>query len=367
MKLKRLELRQFRNLSDISLDFTHHLNVFVGDNGQGKTNILESIVFLSQGKSFRVSDDTLLIQDGLPFSKIKAELLALDRIDTLEVVVSKDGKYFMKNNTALGKMSDFIGSCNVVLFNPDDLHFFSQAPRKRRREIDYELGKLSHQYLMKLSLVTKLIGERNAYLKQSKVDASLIDALDEQIVRDSEVIIQQRHAFVEILSEKTGSYFRTLVGSEDTISIEYMSPVDLSEGDYRSQLYLKMKENYKRDCDFRVTSHGIHRDDYVFKINDIPVTHVLSQGQRRLLMVAYKLAVIDCIYEKRRVYPILCLDDLFSELDAKRRKQVLSLLDENIQIFISTTDLSFVDTEKSKKVFFVKSGKIIKEGIVDGK
>lgn len=196
MKVKNLELRQFRNIQNLNLSFNKNINVFIGDNGQGKTNIIESLVYLSSGRSFRVNSDGYLIQYGSDFLSIVADVEDQNNIQNLKVVLSNAGKYLQVNQQPLKKMTEFIGRCNVVLFNPEDINFYSNSPRKRRREIDFELGKMSKRYLNQLSLSNKLLSERNAYLKNKNVDQDYLDILTEKLVDESILIIEMRAKFI---------------------------------------------------------------------------------------------------------------------------------------------------------------------------
>ena len=361
MKINHLELKQFRNINMASLDFHEHLNIFVGENGQGKTNIVESIVFLSSGRSFRVFDDQLMIQDNQDYSKIEAVIENKSIKETLSIVLSHEGKYLKYNQKVLSKLSEFIGLCNVVLFNPDDLQFYTQAPKKRRREIDYEIGKSSSDYVMNLSKVNALITERNAYLKKLAVENEFLDVLDEQISHYSKFVIEKRRNFINAISKGTEKVYQELMHTKDSIDLEYVSSIDMNDLDYENSLLEKLKESRSRDIQFKMTHVGIQRDDYVFKINDRPVIHILSQGQRRILMIAYKIAVIHWFIEEMGSVPIFCMDDLFSELDENKRGEVLSCLNPKVQVFITTTDLNFIKTDKDKHIFVVSEGNIRKE------
>ena len=351
MKIKSLQLKQYRNISRIHFDFHPHLNIFVGENGVGKTNILESIVYLSSGRSFRVNQDSYLIQEKQDFAMIEA---AIENNNNLKVVLSEKGKYLTHNQRVIEKLSDFIGICNVVLFNPDDLQFFATTPRKRRREIDYELGKHSHDYLRKLSVVNQLIADRNAFLKKNEKDDLYLEVIDENLIDLSVDIIKERAAFIEKITKRTQATFNHLTDMSWNLVIDYQASIDLSESDYQDALKKKMKDSLRRDKEFKLTHVGIHRDDYIFKIDQIPVVNILSQGQKRLLMIAFKIAILNWLIQENQIIPIFCMDDLFSELDYEKRKAVLALLDPSIQVFITTTDLNFIETNKDKRIFKIK-------------
>lgn len=360
MKINNLTLRNFRNIAETNLSFSDHLNIFYGDNGQGKTNIVESIVYLSSARSFRVNDDKNLVRINQLFAEVKGTIINEKKSKILRSVISEQGKYFEVDHQNLNLMSDFIGHCNVVLFNPDDLNFFSASPKFRRREIDYEIGKMSKKYLTNLTLANKYLKERNAYLKNSQVDLDYLEVITIKLVEVSYEIMSIRSVFVDRISPLVNAYYQKLSGKSIPLSLHYESL--LAKDNFTQEALLNIyKNNVQRDLDFKSTNQGFQREDFIFKIGDVLVSNVASQGQKRMIMIAYKLAVIDLFYKRTRSFPIFCLDDLFSELDEEKRDRVLNLLPESMQVFITTTDLSFVESKKNKTVFKVIEGNVFKE------
>lgn len=360
MRISSIKLRQFRNISSLELNFDKNLNVFIGDNGQGKTNFIESIVYLSSGRSFRLQNDLGLIKANSKFAEVSADITKKSENTHLRAVISEEGKYFQVNHQSLGLMSDFIGNLNVVLFNPDDLQFFSSTPRKRRREIDFELGKISKKYMDHLSLASKLLSERNAYLKTNNIDHDYLNIISDQLINESVYVIRLRKALVDRIEPIISEKYCYLSDSNSKIELEYKAAI----ADYdniEEDLKEKMNASLNRDLDFKMTHVGVHRDDYIFKIDGIPVNEVASQGQKRMIILSYKLALVDLIYKSEKEYPILCLDDLFSELDKERRSRVLNSLNQKMQVFISSTDLEFIDVKDNISVFNVSAGEITKE------
>ncbi len=362
MRINSLTLRMYRNIDACVLDFPRNLNIFVGNNGQGKTNVIESIVYLSSARSFRVNDDKVLIQHNQPFCEISGLVMRNEDQSAIRFVLSDVGKYLTINGLVSKKLSSIMGLCNVVLFNPDDLNFFTFAPRRRRREIDFEMGKLSHKYVDTLLSANKLLSERNAYLKQGQIDDDYLLVLSQELAKVSAIIIKQRFEFTLKLQVLVTKFYQFLSDRKDVITFEYKGPVSVSDST-EADLLQKMHESLQRDRDFRLTHVGIHRDDFIFKINDVAVVDVSSQGQRRMLMLAFKFALVELIHATRHYFPILCLDDLFSELDEMRRRRVMELLHEDMQVFISTTDLSFINTLRDRDVFRFVEGNIQKEVI----
>ena len=360
MKINSVKLRQFRNLGNVDLTFEKNINVFTGNNGQGKTNFIEALVYLSSGRSFRLQNDINLIQNEKEFAEIKAELLKKQKSIKLRAVVSDMGKYFQVDQQSISLMSDFIGYCNVVLFNPDDLQFFTSTPSKRRREIDFELGKISKNYMTHLSTATKLLSERNAYLKTRSLDHDYLKIISDQLVEESKYIIKLRSALIKKIEPMVNEKYQYLSESKSKIEIEYKTSIS-DINNIKIELLEKMKSSLQRDLDFKMTHVGIHRDDYIFKMNGMPVSNVASQGQKRMIILAYKLALVDLIHSSQKEYPILCLDDLFSELDKSRRKRVLTALDRELQVFITSTDKEFIEITENVTVFKVIEGEINRE------
>lgn len=360
MKIKQVSLQQYRNIDREHLVFDDYFNVFVGNNGQGKTNIIEALVYLSFGQSFRVSDDKLLIQHDQEFTKIDS---ISDEGVNLAVVISKSGKYITRNDVVLKRLSDLIGMMNIVVFHPDDLNFFTQAPRLRRREIDYELGKYHHHSLDLLNRYRKLLSLRNAALKPDRVDPDYIEIIDEEMISVSVSLITMRDEFIESLQAIINPLFKQLTQSNLEITIEYKTVVD-PKSSLEEALREKIKASFSRDCAFKMSHVGIHRDDYLFKMDGQLVVETASQGQRRLLVLAYKIALVHLFIKNKGVIPILCLDDLFSELDETKRKQIFEYIPKEVQVFVSTTDLKFIDPSQHGKVFTIEAGKVIKEALL---
>lgn len=353
MKINKLTLNNFRNFSYAELNCASGLNIITGNNGQGKTNLLEAMVFLSSGRSFRSSQDHYMIKHDNDFTKIKAEFNDQDKKIDLEAVISAEGKYCRVNQNVIKRLSDFIGICNIVLFEPNDLNFFSSPPKDRRKDIDFEISKISDHYFRDLSLFLSILTERNAYLKESYLDDDYLEVLTDRLIEISLPIYKERLAFTQSIELKVEKLYRNLSKTDRIISLEYKSWIQDESFDNLKQ---KMMESLKRDKDFKITHSGIHRDDFIFKMDGIPVVNIASQGQKRLLMIAMKWALIELIYEKMGSYPILCLDDLFSELDSEKRCLILQMIDEKMQVFITTTDLNFIETKRPYKHFDVSMG-----------
>jgi len=358
MKIKSLTLRDFRNIVSLNVSFHESITVLVGDNAQGKTNLLEAIYFLSTGRSHRVNDEQVCIRNQQDNALIKGVIEGVYPFE-LKVVLHPQGKSLFYQHTLLKRSSEFIGKMNAVLFSPSDMELFDASPKARRRFMDTELGKINPLYIDLLSKTMKLLKDRNAILKEKEIDESYLEVVTERLVTYQTDIIRLRTTFIDRINKSLNKYFNQLSLSDETVRIDYQGPVDWS---YTCEADLKEKytRHLERDKAMRVTSVGIHRDDLHFTMNETPVSDVASQGQRRMIVIALKCALLDLIEETIGEKPILLLDDVFSELDATRRKALFSTLHQNTQTVISTTDLEHIKEWLSDAVMIyeISAGKI---------
>ncbi len=358
MKIKSLTLRDFRNIASLSISFNQSITVLVGDNAQGKTNLLEAIYFLSTGRSHRVNDEQVCIRFDQEGALIKGVIDGLNSFE-LKVVIHPQGKSLFYQQTLLRRSSEFIGKMNAVLFSPSDMELFDASPKARRRFMDTELGKINPMYVDLLSKAMKLLKDRNMILKEKDIDMTYLEVVTEQLVTIQTDLIRLRTAFIERINASLSKYFNQLSLSSESVHIDYLGPVVWS---YTCETDLKEKyeRHLERDKIMRVTSVGIHRDDLSFSMNGISVSDVASQGQRRMIVIALKCALLDVIEETIGEKPILLLDDVFSELDATRRKALFNTLHQNTQTVISTTDLEHVKEWLSDAVtiYEISEGKI---------
>ena len=358
MKIKSLTLRDFRNIASLSVSFHESITVLVGDNAQGKTNLLEAIYFLSTGRSHRVNDEQICIQSGKESALIKGVIEGSSPFE-LKVVLHPLGKSLFYQQTYLKRSSEFIGKMNAVLFSPSDMELFDASPKARRRFMDTELGKINPVYVDLLSKTMKLLKDRNVILKEKVIDEAYLEVITERLIGYQSDLIRLRSAFIQRINTSLNTYFSQLSLSFENVQIDYCGPVEWSvncENDLRE----KYARHLERDKFMKVTSVGIHHDDLTFKMNLIPVSDIASQGQRRMIVIALKCALLDVIEETIGEKPILLLDDVFSELDASRRKALFTTLHQNTQTIISTTDLEHVKEWLSEAVtiYEVTSGSI---------
>lgn len=348
MKLERIVLKDFRNYEHCDLTIKNQIVVFFGDNAQGKTSLLEAIYVLSTGRSHRTSDERMCIRHQQELAMTKAWVQNPNEIQ-LKAVIHDKGKTLFYQNQPLTKVSEFIGKLNAIMFSPNDLELFDASPKERRRLIDVELGKIDPFYMERLSHYTKVLKERNAALKEFKVDETYLEVMTNQLIEDQCQLIPLKKAFIEKLSSHMEHIYPKLALEGLRVEMEYFGPLESYEN-LKEDLTQKYQKSLERDKSFKMTHVGIHRDDIALKMNSKNVVDIASQGQRRMVVIALKCALLDVVEEMCHERPILLLDDVFSELDAKRRQALFEVLEDRTQTFISTTDLDDIQVWLKDKV-----------------
>lgn len=364
MNVRKIRLRGFRSYHSAEVEFAPGLNILLGENGQGKTNLLESIYFMSTTKSHRGATDAEMIQYGEDFFTIDALMNDPDHlIDSCSAVIHKKGKTFCVNKNAVKRISDYVGKINAVIFSPVDMTLFDASPKARRRFMDIEIGKISHIYLSALSRYNQLLKERNALLKREYVQPELLEAIDQQMHRPQIEIIRQRKIFIDQLNRQISQLYERISGTEEKVFIRYFPTVPFQSDEQlmREELSQKQEASRERDIATGMTNTGIQREDIGFLLNAHPVEAYASQGQKRMVIIAQKLSLLEFIRERTQEYPILLLDDVLSELDPKRRNALVELLPDNVQTVITATDESSLDPGLLEKanLMEVKKGSVL--------
>lgn len=351
MYINNIKLRNFRNYSYLNIELKNGMNILLGNNGEGKTNLLEAIYLLSTTRSHRNDDNKEMIAFNQQFAAVEGIIESNNSSDKLGIVIQKNGKTLLLNNHPVKKNSEFIGKANAVLFSPTDMNLFNDSPKIRRRMIDMELGKLSSNYMYNLSNYLKCLKERNAFLKNSNNDL-LLETYTEMLIDPQIKIIKERAKFVKFLNAYLTYFYNQISGDNEKVQIVYRSFIN--ERDDEEVMKQQLQETYKnskeKDILTKQTNIGIHREDYEFYINGLNVEKYSSQGQKRMVILALKLAIVQIIYQIKREYPILLLDDVFSELDSKHRVALLRLLPNSVQTIITTTDIREVSLIKAQDV-----------------
>lgn len=364
MYLKNLNLSNFRNYQSQKLEFNKHTNIFIGNNAQGKTSILESIYVLAFTKSHRVFKDINFINNLAEYAKISSLINLNDKDIELDIVVSKLGKKAKYNQIELEKLSEYLGLLNVVIFAPEDLELIKGNPKTRRKFLDLEIGQISKEYIYDLQNYRKVLKQRNDLLKSMQKkptkDLMLLDVITDQLVDYQIDLVYKRKEFINKIEELAQKHYMKLSSTNDLLNIEYIPSL---ENNIKEEYIAK----YQYDIITGTTNQGIHRDEIEFYINKFPVKSHGSQGEQRTTVLSVKLALIDFIYSYKKEYPVLLLDDVLSELDKIRQNNLLEYVSKEIQTFITTTDLSEIDLNKIKEyqIFNIENGNI-KESDTNG-
>ena len=364
MKIKKLKLKNYRNYNNLEIKFNDNLNIIIGNNAQGKTNILEAIYYLSITKSFlSVSDKNCMKKDEV-FTKIEANILDNNKKKKISLVINDNGKKLEINDNEIKKHFEFIGNLKVIIFSPDNIRLIKDAPSNRRKFLNIEISQLYSRYINSLNEYNVLLKQRNEYLKYIKNGKSneiYFSILNDKYVELSYEIYKYRIKFINYLNKYIGSIYKEISGY-DGLYISYIPSVDIRDMDnFVNNMLSKLKDNYDREVLYGNSLYGPHRDDFSFKIEDNDLLLYGSQGQLKMAVLALKLAELDVFKEISGEYPVLLLDDLFSELDIYKRNKIIKYLNKGIQTIITTTDLNNIDDEiiKDANVFKIDDGRIV--------
>jgi len=362
MYIKYLQVINFRNYEHLGIELSENVNVFIGDNAQGKTNVLESIYYASMGRSHRTSKDKEVIK----WKKGSAYIgvyIAKNRLDKkIEMKISKDGKKGISvNGIKVNKLSQLFGILNVVMFSPEDLKIIKESPAVRRKFLDMELSKLYSNYYYNLVQYYKVLNERNIILK--KYDSSLsgmIDIYDNQLATYGSFIIAERIKYIHLLNKYGEIIHKEITLDKESIIFRYspsVKKVSKSIKELQENILHSLKQNRDKDIIKKTTSIGPHRDDFIVKINDMDARSFASQGQQRTATLTIKFASMEIIKDVTGEYPVLLLDDVLSELDFNRQKYILNSIN-NIQTIITCTGIENIEKflKKDSKIFKVCNG-----------
>jgi DNA replication and repair protein RecF len=359
MYVKYLQLKNFRNYDDVFIDLNNSVNVFIGDNAQGKTNILESIYYCGFAKSHRTSRDKELVNWNVNEAYVKL-YVCKDRLDKkVEIKIFKEGKKAINiNSIKINKISELVGIFNVVMFSPEDLKIIKEAPGNRRRFLDMELCQLSKRYYYNLVQYNKALIERNSVIKSRYADQSMLDIYDEHLAIFGENIIKKRIEYINKLNVVGRDIHKEITSEKEEIEFKYITTVKNFNG-IKVELLELLKKNRSRDIEKHITSIGPHRDDFSVNINGIDTRTFGSQGQQRTSILTIKFASLRIIKEITGEYPVLLLDDVLSELDFKRKKYILSSINE-VQTIITCTGIEDIKgyLSDNSRIFSVKEGEI---------
>ncbi|WP_413476156.1 DNA replication/repair protein RecF [Latilactobacillus fuchuensis] len=372
MYLSALQLDHYRNYDQVALEFSPDTNVLIGENAQGKTNLLEAIYVLALARSHRTNNDRELIQWDSEFAKITGQVQRTVGQVPLELVLSHKGKKAKVNHLEQAKLSQYIGQLNVVLFAPEDLNIVKGSPAVRRRFIDMEFGQMSAKYLYNISQYKAILKQRNQYLKQLQrhqaKDLVYLGVLSDQLAAYGAEVTVARYQFLQQMEKWAQKLHQEITKGREKLTFRYQTQLDSEQLSQDSEtLYQSFQKLYEqqqgREIEQGTSLVGPHRDDVQFIVNDKDMQSFGSQGQQRTTALSVKLAEIDLMKEQTGEYPVLLLDDVLSELDDLRQTHLLKTFQNKVQTFLTTTSLENVkkDIIATPKVFNVTDGLVVTE------
>lgn len=374
MKIKSLKLLYFRNYLSTNINAHPSLNVLVGNNANGKTNIIESIFCLALGKSYRTKSDSECIMFGETATAMSCVVSKNNKNLDIMLGINNKGKSAKIAGVKKTKLTDFVGELNVVLFSPEDLQIVKGSPALRREFINrefYQFSRIYHKYNL---MYQHLLKQRNSYLKdmrknpKDEMALTYLETLTSQLAKVALYITKERVSFVQDISKLTYENMLNISNGQETLKIRYKSSVlealnikdtddeAFTEENLTNVIMRKSFDDIMRGS----TKIGPQHDDLEFYINDLDAKMFASQGQQRSIVLSLKLAEINYLKNKTGTYPVLLLDDVLSELDKNRQLKLLDAINENVQTFITTPSISDIkeDLLKKAKVFKIESGNI---------
>ena len=392
MYIEKLKLKNYRNYSEIEINFDKNINIIYGNNAEGKTNLLESIYMCSTSKSHKNSKENEIIKFNELESHIKIFIKKEnDKNIVIDIQINKDKKKGIAiNKVKINKISEFLGIFNVILFAPEDLNIIKEGPNIRRKFLDFEICQIDKLYVSALNNYNKTLNQRNALLKDinNVVNANkkdlidMIDTYDEKLVEYGIEVIIKRKNNIEKLQDFIKDIHYKISDEKETLIIDYENDIindvlknnnNVGEKDYnfindeenkvlKNNYLKKIKETRDIDIKNQYTLVGPHRDDICFKIDGKDIRKFGSQGQKKTVAISLKLSELEIIKEKIKETPVLLLDDVFSELDETRQKLLVSNL-KNIQTIITCTGIkkNIFDLLNPDKIFQVKNNLVIEK------
>ncbi len=389
MRVNSVRLINFRNYGSLHIKLNNKLNIFLGNNAQGKTNLLESIYICSSGKSFRTNTDKEFININKEEAYIGIEVIKNGRKITIELKFERGkNKRIRINKIETNKISEILGVLNVVIFSPEDLKIIKDSPSERRNFLNNEICQLKPVYRYNLSKYNKILYQRNNLLKIIQRDSSkikLLEVFNKQLSEVGTNLIINRIKFIKKMSYISKNIHSKITGGLEDLKLEYISSFEFksktkeiislynknNDSNISNDIDILLKKsvsenfeyilnnNIEKEIEKGTTQYGPHRDDISILINNMNTRIFGSQGQQRTAALSMKLAEIELIKNEKGEYPVLLLDDVLSELDINRRKYLISTF-KNIQTIITSTDDIDIKNVKpfEKSIYNIKNGKI---------
>ena len=356
--LEKAVISDFRNISLQELEFSPNINCISGNNGEGKTDLLDAIYYLSMTKSAFVSSDRFNFRHGCDEFSLSGTYRMENGLSSRFAmkVSSKGEKKLKKDDKPYGKVSEHVGVLPVVMVSPSDISLVSESGEERRRFINSVLSQMDRGYMTALQQYNRLLLQRNRMLKENDVDLSLLEVIDMRMSALSEPIYKARKEFVENLAPVVSRYYSELSGDSEQVTIEYDSELS------KASLDMILSSSIEKDRVMKYTTSGIQRDDFIFKMNGWPIRRCGSQGQQKSFLVSLKFAQYEIMKNSYGFAPILLLDDVFDKLDMNRIGNLLQMVASNDfgQIFITDSNKvrmsGIVDRFTQDRVYFDTTG-----------
>ena len=364
MKINNLKLKNFRNYIDLDIEFNDKLNIIIGNNAQGKTNILEAIYFLSITKSFLSIHEKTLIYKDSDFASVSGNVINSGFKKDLSILINSEGKKIEVNKKIIKRHIDYLGNLRVIVFSPDDIRLLKDSPGNRRRFLNIELSQLYDKYVKLLAEFNIILKQRNEYLKVIKngnINLDYYNILNDKYVDLSVSIYLYRYNFIEMINEYIGDKYYFISGDKGLV-VRYMTDIEISDRNTMKDILLsKLVDGKNREIMYGCTLIGPHKDNFCFYLNESKLSLYGSQGQLKMSILALKMAEIDVFKRVTGETPVLLLDDIFSELDIEKRNKLVKFLNDDVQTIMTTTDLSEIDDElvKIANVYQIENGQII--------
>ncbi len=349
MYLKQIKLKNFRNYENYIVDFSKNINIIIGDNAQGKTNLAESIYFLMTTKSHRLTEEKNIINISKQNLEVEGKIIKDEySSEKRKIKLNKDTKKIFINNNEILKITDYINDLGVIIFYPEDLEIIKGSPSNRRDFINKELSLLNKNYYILLNEYNKILKNRNILLKEKQknkiVDDIYFEILTDNLIKRSILIKKYRKKFIDKLNESSSQIYLEITGDEN-FKIVYQPQYETEDYENIKQL---MNKNLEIDVKSGNTNIGPHKDEIIFLLDELNLQISGSQGQQRIAILSMKLSEIKIYEEYKKTSPIIILDDVFSELDNKKKNKMMKYISNKNQVIITTTDLKNI-TPKYKK------------------
>lgn len=361
MRLNSLSILNYKNISEAELNFSPKINCFIGDNGMGKTNLLDAIYFLSFCKSHSNPIDSQNILHDADFFLLQGQYVLGENMEEIYCGMKrKQKKQFKRNKKEYDRLSDHIGLLPLVLVSPDDSVLISEGSEERRKFMDGVISQFDHTYLQNLIQYNNALRQRNALLKsENQVDISLFEIWEDQMALHGSYIYEQRKSFLNEFVPIFQEIYTKISGGHELISLIYQSQHD------NHDMKARMCETRERDRILGYSTQGIHKDELEMLLDEYPIKRVGSQGQNKTYLISLKLAQFNFLKREHNFSPLLLLDDIFDKLDAKRVKEIIQLVSSETfgQIFITDTNREHLDKlllqlGQDATIFTVQNGEI---------